>query len=285
MRKNILLFGTLISAFLLVSCFGSGKSNAVSESEANLKNANDVIDYYDISLRVLKKLVWEREVNAVLGYLEVKGKIPESPVIEPLMISVKDSVEIMNPGTCFDENTRQSLVDNYAGLFNSRTQFYKNYDAYKAYLKAKDYANGDKILELNYQLSIDMSEYKQNIFDILSPVVEQAEQVVLAGNPLKEQIMAVRQISVTMQSVMNAYAQKHVSASRMDKEIIKLGKQLEAAKKIPVLTGHDNEMKSFQDFLSKVETFLKEIQKASQNGEYSESEYESLIDLYGVSII
>ena len=36
------------------------------------------------------------------------------------------------------------------------------------------------LLNNNYELSVEMSEYKQNIFDILSPIVSNAQRVLLA---------------------------------------------------------------------------------------------------------
>ena len=65
-----------------------------------------------------------------------------------------------------------------------------------------------QLLGVNYQLSTQMSEYKQNIFDILSPFTEQAELVLLVDNPLKAQIISVRKMSSTMQSILNLYARK-----------------------------------------------------------------------------
>lgn len=99
---------------------------------------------------------------------------------------------MLNPGNCFNEETRRNLKQNYTGLFQARTEFYANFDTYLSYLKKKDVTNAKKLLDVNYQLSTQMSEYKQNIFDILSPFTEQAELVLLVDNPLKAQIMSVR---------------------------------------------------------------------------------------------
>lgn len=44
------------------------------------------------------------------------------------------------------------------------------------------------------------------IFDILSPLTEQAESELLADEPLKDQIMAMRKMSGTVQSIMNLYS-------------------------------------------------------------------------------
>ena len=217
MRKNLLCFAALISAFLFASCSGGSKSKSVSATTADVENAAEVIQYYNTSLNVLSNMVKEKDVNAVLGYMEQKGKVPTVLAIAPPAVSEKDTLALMNPGSCFNEATRQNLKQSYVGLFNARTKFYANFDRYLSYLKAKDYSKADKLLDVNYQLSKEMAEYKQNVFDILSPFTEQAEQVVLADNPLKDQIMAVRKMSSTMQSIINLYARRPVfEGARID---------------------------------------------------------------------
>lgn len=286
MKKNLLFFGALVSAFLLASCSGGSKSKAPVASTADIENATEVIKYYNTSLGVLKDMVKEKDVNAVLDYMEQKGKVPALTAIAPPAVVAKDSATVMNPGDYFNRETRQNLVQNYAGLLKARAEFYANFDTYLSYLKKKDVTKAKQLLEANYQLSTQMSEYKQNVFDILSPFTEQAEQVLLADSPLKEQIMSVRKMSATMQSILNLYARKHMmDGPRIDLKVAELTKQLDAAKKLPAVNGHESEMKSYQTFLSQVETFIKQVQKAREKGEYSDADYDMLTSAYETSII
>ena len=132
-----------------------------------------------------------------------------------------------------------------------------------------------------------MAEYKMNVFDILSPFTEQAEQVLLADSPLKEQIMSVRKMASTMQSIINLYARKHVvmETARIDLKIAELTGQLEAARKLPVVAGRENDMKAYQAFLAQVETFIKQAQKVREKGEYTDADYEMLTSAYETSVI
>ena len=233
-------------------------------------------------------MVKEKDMNAVLGYMEQKGKVPTVLAIAPPAVSEKDTLALMNPGSCFNEATRQNLKQSYVGLFNARTKFYANFDRYLPYLKAKDYSKADKLLDVNYQLSKEMAEYKQNVFDILSPFTEQAEQVVLADNPLKDQIMAMRKMSGTVQSIMNLYSRKHaMDGMRIDLKMAELEKELKAAEKIPAVTGYDEELKNFQSFLSTVKSFMNDMQKARSKGAYSDKEYQAMSEAYeyGLSVI
>ena len=56
MKKNLLLVGALVSAFLLASCSGGDKSKAPVVSTADIENAAEVIKYYNTSLGVLKDM-------------------------------------------------------------------------------------------------------------------------------------------------------------------------------------------------------------------------------------
>lgn len=287
MKKNLLLFGALVSAFFLASCSGGNKSQTTpAASTAEMENAAEVIRYYHTSLGVLRNMVKEKDVNAVLGYMEQKGKAPAIPAIAPLVISEKDSAALMNPGTYFNKETRQNLVQNYAGLFKSRAEFYANFDAYLSLLKKKELAKAGKLLDANYQLSTQMSEYKQNIFDILSPFTEQAEQLLLADDPMKEQMISVRKMSANMESILNLYARKHsMDGARIDLKVAELTRELDAAKKLPVVEGYEQETKSYQAYLTQVEAFIKQIKKAREKGAYSDADYEMLTSAYETSII
>ena len=137
----------------------------------------------------------------------------------------------------------------------------------------------------NYELGVEMSECKQNIFDILSPIVAQAQQVLLAENPVKEQIIAMKKMSLTMQSIINLYARKHVEdKARLDLKIMELRLQLDTAEKLPAVKGHEEQTEKFKDFLSKAEEFMKIVQDIRQKNSYTEEDFDE-ISSYGLSII
>ena len=237
------------------------------------------------SLALLKNVVKERDVNAVLGYMEQKTEVPMFSYIMSPVISKKDSAEVMLPGECFGADVRQNLIQNYAELFQSRNQFYANFNKYLSLLKEKKTEGMVDLLNDNYELSVVMSECKQNIFDILSPIASNAQRVLLAENPVKEQIIAMKSMSTTMQSIINLYARKHVEdKSRLDLKIMELRLQLDAAEKLPVVKGHEEESENFKDFLSKTEGFLKIVQDARQKNSYADEDFEE-ISSYGLGII
>ena len=264
MKKKFLLFGALVGALLLSSCSGGSKKQTVSsESTEELDNASKVINYYHMSLAVLRHVANAKDINA-------------------------DTAELLDPGDYFNPEVRQNLKQNYAGLFNVRTQFYDNFNKFLAYKKSKDTAKTAQLLNENYKLSVELSEYKQVIFDILSPLTEQAESELLADEPLKDQIMAMRKMSGTVQSIMNLYSRKHaMDGMRIDLKMAELEKELKAAEKIPAVTGYDEELKNFQSFLSTVKSFMNDMQKARSKGAYSDKEYQAMSEAYeyGLSVI
>ena len=284
MGKNLLVLSVWVSVLMLTSCVGS-KKEVVTYTPEEIADAGQVMKYYDASLALLKNVVKERDVNAVLGYMEQKTEVPMFSYIMSPVISKKDSAEVMLPGECFGADVRQNLIQNYAELFQSRNQFYANFNKYLSLLKEKKTEGMVDLLNDNYELSVVMSECKQNIFDILSPIASNAQRVLLAENPVKEQIIAMKSMSTTMQSIINLYARKHVEdKSRLDLKIMELRLQLDAAEKLPVVKGHEEESEKFKDFLSKTEGFLKIVQDARQKNSYADEDFEE-ISSYGLGII
>ena len=284
MGKNLLVLSVWVSVLMLASCVGS-KKETVTYTPEEIADAGQVMKYYDASLALLKNVVKERDVNAVLGYMEQKREVPMFSYIMSPVISKKDSAEVMLPGECFGADVRQNLIQNYAELFQSRNQFYANFNKYLSLLKEKKTEGMVDLLNDNYELSVVMSECKQNIFDILSPIASNAQRVLLAENPVKEQIIAMKSMSTTMQSIINLYARKHVEdKSRLDLKIMELRLQLDAAEKLPVVKGHEEESEKFKDFLSKTEGFLKIVQDARQKNSYADEDFEE-ISSYGLGII
>lgn len=284
MGKNLLVLSVWVSVLMLASCVGS-KKETVTYTPEEIADAGQVMKYYDASLALLKNVVKERDVNAVLGYMEQKTEVPMFSYIMSPVISKKDSAEVMLPGECFGADVRQNLIQNYAELFQSRNQFYANFNKYLSLLKEKKTEGMADLLNDNYELSVVMSECKQNIFDILSPIASNAQRVLLAENPVKEQIIAMKSMSTTMQSIINLYARKHVEdKSRLDLKIMELRLQLDAAEKLPVVKGHEEESEKFKDFLSKTEGFLKIVQDARQRNSYADEDFEE-ISSYGLGII
>lgn len=284
MGKNLLILGAFVSVLMLASCVGS-KKETVTYTPEEIADAGQVMKYYDASLALLKNIVKERDVNAVLGYMEQKTEVPMFSYIMSPVISKKDSAEVMLPGECFGADVRQNLIQNYAELFQSRNQFYANFNKYLSLLKEKKTEGMADLLNDNYELSVVMSECKQNIFDILSPIASNVQRVLLAENPVKEQIIAMKSMSTTMQSIINLYARKHVEdKSRLDLKIMELRLQLDAAEKLPVVKGHEEESEKFKDFLSKTEGFLKIVQDARQKNSYADEDFEE-ISSYGLGII
>lgn len=195
MKKNLLLYGVFLCALSVSSCSGTSKGNqVVNNNSMNAENANEVMRYYDTSLRVLKDLVNENEIKTVLRYLDQKNSIDSLPIFSQPMILVQDTVLITSPGDYFSEEDRQNLKENYERMFRSVTAFYKNYDTYRTYMQGKvyekdNYALADKIKKEELLLSIALSEYKQVIFDILSPMVEGAKSVLTAVKNKNEKIV------------------------------------------------------------------------------------------------
>lgn len=209
MRKILMFVETFAVIFMLAAC-GNGVQKKTSEkySVAEVEQAGQVMKYYNTSLALLKNLVLEKDVNSILGYMEQGGNAPMLATVIPPVFSQKDSASVVNPGTYFDEEARRNLKQNFMQLFQTRRQFYTNFNQYLSLLKVKNKIAADKLLPANYRLSVEMAEYKENILDVLSPFAEGAQKVLLNDNPMKEQILAMNRMSVTMQGVLQQCMRK-----------------------------------------------------------------------------
>ena len=65
MGKNLLVLSVWVSVLMLASCVGS-KKETVTYTPEEIADAGQVMKYYDASLALLKNVVKERDVNAVL---------------------------------------------------------------------------------------------------------------------------------------------------------------------------------------------------------------------------
>lgn len=209
MRKILMFVETFAVIFVLAAC-GNGVQKKTPEkySVAEVEQAGQVMKYYNTSLALLKNLVLEKDVNSILGYMEQGGNAPMLATVIPPVFSQKDSASVVNPGTYFDEEARRNLKQNFMQLFQTRRQFYTNFNQYLSLLKVKNKIAADKLLPANYRLSVEMAEYKENILDVLSPFAEGAQKVLLNDNPMKEQILAMNRMSVTMQGVLQQCMRK-----------------------------------------------------------------------------
>lgn len=285
MQKNLMFLGALAAVLVLASCGESTQKKTTAKYTAEeVEQANQVMKYYDTSLSLLKNMVVEKDVNSVLGYMEQGGKAPMLTAIVPPAFSQKDSAFAVNPGAYFNEETQRNLKLNYDRLFRTRKEFYATFNQYLASLKSKKKSAADKLLPVNYQLSVEMAEYKENIFDILSPFTDEAQRVLENDNPMKEQTLAMKGMTATMQSIVNLCMRKPTGEmAPLDMKMAKLVVQLDIAKHLPAVEGHPQEMQAFKDYLSKVDVFIKDIQRIKSEGKYTDEDMMALDD-YGMSL-
>ena len=55
-----------------------------------------------MSLAVLRHVANAKDINAVLGYMEQTGKVPEVEPIAPPEIAARDTAELLDPGDYFN---------------------------------------------------------------------------------------------------------------------------------------------------------------------------------------
>ena len=135
--------------------------------------------------------------------------------------------------------------------------------------------------------SLQILGRRQSLANIMcnqQSVTEGAQKILLNDNPMKEQILAMNRMSVTMQSILRQCMRKPApDMARLDMKIMKLVIQLDIAKRLPMVKGHPQEMKTFRDFLANAEAFIKEVQHIKARGSYTADEMAALGE-YGLSL-
>lgn len=60
---------SFLGVLSLSSCSGNAKNKEMTDNGMSMESANEVIRYYDTSLKVLKDLINGDSIKAILGYI------------------------------------------------------------------------------------------------------------------------------------------------------------------------------------------------------------------------
>lgn len=190
MKRSLISYAILLCILTLTACSTQSKKTQLEEEVTmSRQDAQDILKYYDLSLSSLKNWVNTDQIKEVMTYLDAKGDTTNLPFIEAPQISAADTTYLVNPGNYFDNVNRKNLKENYKRLFPTITAFYENYNTYRLYMQNKDYKNdnyalADKIRKEELILSISLTEYKSVVYDILTPLVKQANNTISALDKL-----------------------------------------------------------------------------------------------------
>jgi len=267
----------------------SGVSGKLNENKAN-----QIIEYYNNSLTVLKKFYKEGEMEKVLNYMERKGKTTTKPLV---MIGIfSDSSKVVTPGTYFDKEVRTEIEQKYREFFDAGNKFFDNYEKYKSYITAEDYKDdnwekGNAIEQENIELYSKISELRSDIYSILIPIADEAEKVTLVGNPLRDHILKAKEIFAAMKAAIDEYAEEEVNADVIDIYYSQTEILVEEARELKPVDGEENKMRGYGEFLDEVDAFLGELRKSKRDNKFDQrgfdrlmSEYDDAISIYNTFV-
>ncbi len=277
--RRLLLLPAVAGCLLMASCGGgSGKL-----SSSDKRDAYEIIEYYNKSLDINKKLFRENEFERALTYMERKGQRSATPSFFPVVNL--DTAAMRNPGKAFSAEVRTALTEKYTEYFAAGNQFKSNVEAYKKYLDTEDYkddnwAKGNALYEENQQLFARMGELVREINGIVSPLADEAELSTLDENPLKDYIIASKGIFDAMNSIMMDIAEEKVSEEDLDTHTADLEQKVENARQLAPVADYESEMDKYGKFLDKIDDFTGELRKIRRNKRYTERDYDSLDKKY-----
>lgn len=287
MKKSLTLL--FIAICLFSSC---AKKKSVSteivaiQTETQLYNPDCVITYYDNTIKVMQTVASEKGVNEIISYIKNYAKGVDLPFVAMPDLTEGELAALMNPGSCFDDEVRTNLKTAYADLFTAIQKFRTNFEDYTVYDGVMTQQQNTQYLDTAIQLGGDIMKCKQQLFEVLQPVVDNAFLIALINTPSNAQIMAVKAINLDMLSVLNLYNRRFIiSEARLDAHIKKLGSDIAQARNIPSIPNDDEMNAKFNQFLDAAQNFLNQMEAIGNDNIYTDERYEALISAYGTSII
>ena len=72
---------SFLGVLSLSSCSGNAKNKEMTDNGMSMESANEVIRYYDTSLKVLKDLINGDSIKAILGYIDKTEGTDMLPIV------------------------------------------------------------------------------------------------------------------------------------------------------------------------------------------------------------
>ncbi|MCC8089247.1 MAG: YiiG family protein [Rikenellaceae bacterium] len=279
MKKLLLVVSVTL---ILCSCGGGSSSGRLTENKAN-----QIIDYYNNSLSVLKKFYKEKEMENVLQYMDRNGQAVSKPVV---MIGIfSDSSKVINPGSYFDREIRAELQEKYRAFFDAGNKFFDNYEKFNAYLAAEGYKEdnwekGKTIYAENMDLYDEVNDLRYDIYAILIPIADEAEKVTLVDNPLRSHILKAKDLFTVMEAAIDEYAEEEVDADAMHDFYERINELLEEVRELKPNVDYDRQMKYYSEFLEEIGAFQKELIKSIKNNKFDQQGFEDLMSEYNDAV-
>lgn len=282
--KQFRLFAALIAASLFISCGGGSGSSSSGGSVDNKQDASNIIEYYNTAIGMFRNAPNADKYQDVIKYMEANGRSITSPLlIAPT--AFRDSAKLINPGTYFSKEQRDTLQMAFREFVQGHKDFVKNYDTFKEYKKAEDYkddnwAKGKQLAQENADIFARMQSAKEAVYGIIVPLADDAEMLLMDDNPLKAHIMHAKQIFASMDELMDEAAAEKVNMEAIDASYTKLEGQVQAGREIPAVADMDREMRYYSEYLDQVEKFMGIVRKARRNSRFTDSVYRDMQSEY-----
>lgn len=255
---------SVVSLLLLASCGGKGKDAA--SMDYGLEEANEVISYYNTSIDITKKMVDMGEISKIIDYMQKNGKTLVAPVVIRTPVSATDTTALLNPGDCFPSSAADSLK------------------MYYPYIKAEDYkddnyAKGNEICKEEKELAEQIPGLRSQIYALLTPYADKAEEATLMDNPLKDHILAGKALIFEIEKTLELYSPE---AKKEDLQAAynAVNAKKEAASKLEKKADFQSEMSNYDNLLKYVDKFLGELRKQLRDGKFTEDGYNDLVSEY-----
>jgi len=275
MGKFSMLFFSAVLFFY--SCGGSenkGSENVDSKEEANqiISYTNAVIDYLNSSGDWTRKN--ESRVNGVLQFVKTgKKPIPFLPFMSNASVNMNKK-DVTQPPAVLSEDEKVFFKDkmtlfksNYDGLRENCSVLYK-------YLQNQDYkddkfAKGKELADsINSQQAL-VSSIRSEVYDKIDVVSAKAESIILADDPLKDPIMALKADLANfgkLYEIYGDYSEGNATPDQVDALYKEVAESLDKNKTAYAELLDEKKVKSkYESFYSTADDLLAKYRKVLRN--------------------
>ena len=118
-KEFIIVWRLFLGALSLSSCSGNAKNKEMTDNGMSMESANEVIRYYDTSLKVLKDLINGDSIKAILGYIDKTEGTDMLPYCSTNRLYMKDRAYLKDNYTIANKIRKRGTPVKYSPYPNT----------------------------------------------------------------------------------------------------------------------------------------------------------------------
>ncbi len=293
--KKLFLIASVAVTMFSASCYGSGNvsSDDIDEPDSvyvtSKQEAKEVIDYYNKLIAALESNYDREQFGMIMECMGADDVSVPAPDVDTTGLWATVSDLIPAPEIVNDE-LRKNLEYQIMRWFAAGKRFVDNYSRFVEYRNNREYkkdnwALSDSLFEENNILGYNVFNARSEAINIIQPLVDSADEVLLDGNPFKEHVVAGKKILSVTERIVKLVQQDDFDSSHAQSLYDELCADISEAAAIKPVSGADMAAFHYQNFLEYAGSFRDEFKKSVlKTGSCNRKTLYSLIDYRNMAI-